>query len=122
MLTLQILSQPLTVCKAQSLAGFDLSSGLYFIGRTEGELSLVCETASVPEGVLAREDGWRALRVAGTLDFSLTGILSGIAAPLAEAKIGLFAVSTYDTDYILVKEEDLDRAAQALRSAGYGVE
>ncbi len=121
MLKLQILPQPLTVCKVESLAGFSMS-GLYFIGNTDSELSLVCETDRVPSNTLAREDGWRAMRVAGTLDFALTGILSGIAAALAGAKVGIFAVSTYDTDYILVKEERLDRAVEALRGAGYAVE
>ncbi len=121
MFQLQILSRPLTVCKVESLAGFSMS-GLYFIGSTDEELSLVCETDRVPSNTLAREDGWRAMRVAGTLDFALTGILSGIAAALAGAKVGIFAVSTYDTDYILVKEERLDRAVEALRSAGYAVE
>jgi len=120
MLTLQILPQSLSVCKVESLAGFALS-GLYFIGNTDAELSLVCETDRVPAHTLAREDGWRALRIAGQLDFSLTGILSGIAAVLAEAGIGIFAVSTYDTDYILVKKENLDRAVEALRRAGYGI-
>lgn len=121
MLQLQILPQPLTVCKVERLDGFDMS-GLYFIGRTDSELSLVCETDRVPSNTLAREDGWRAMRVVGQLDFSLTGILSGIAAALAGAKVGIFAVSTYDTDYILVKEERLDRAVEALRGAGYAVE
>ena len=120
MLRLQILPQALTVCKVDSLAASDLS-GLYFIGSTDQELSLVCETDRTPARTLAREDGWRALRVVGPLDFSLTGILSGLAAVLAERKIGIFAVSTYDTDYILVKEENLDRAAGALRDAGYHI-
>ena len=120
MLTLQILPMPLTVCKVESLDGFDMA-GLFFIGQTDSELSLVCQTERVPAKTLAREDGWRALRIAGQLDFSLTGILSGIAAVLAEAGIGIFAVSTYDTDYILVKKENLDRAVEALRRAGYGI-
>ena len=119
MLQLQILPQNLTVCKVETLDGFAMT-GLYFIGCTDGELSLVCETDKAPANTLAREDGWRALRVVGTLDFSLTGILSGIATVLADAKIGIFAVSTYDTDYILVKQEDLDRAVGALKRAGYG--
>ena len=118
MLTLQILSQALTVCKVADLSGFALS-GLYFIGNTDSELSLVCQTGKTPVNTVAREDGWRALRVVGTLDFSLTGILSGIATVLADAKIGIFAVSTYDTDYILVKQENLDRAVEALKLAGY---
>ena len=121
MLNLQILPQPLTVCKVDGLEGFSMS-GLYFIGSTDAELSLVCETDRTPADTLAREDGWRAFRVVGTLDFSLTGIFSRIATVLADEKIGIFAVSTYDTDYILVKRENLDRAAGALKRAGYGIE
>ena len=120
MLELQILPQALTVCKVENLDGFDMN-GLYFIGNTDSELSLVCETDRAPANTLAREDGWRAFRVAGQLDFSLTGILSGIAAVLADEQIGIFAVSTFDTDYILVKAENLDRAVDALKRVGYGV-
>ena len=119
MLQLQILPQALTVCKVENLSGFDLS-GLCFIGSTDEELSLVCETDRTPANTLAREDGWRALRIVGQLDFSLTGILSKIAAILADEQIGIFAVSTYNTDYILVKAENLHRAADALREKGYG--
>ena len=118
MLTLQILPQSLTVCKVSDLTGVAMS-GLVFIGHTDSELSLVCETERTPANTVAREDGWRALRVAGTLDFSLTGILSEIATVLADAKIGIFAVSTYDTDYILVKQEHLDRAVEVLKAAEY---
>ena len=118
MLQLQILSQNLTVCKVESLGGFAMT-GLYFIGSTDSELSLVCETDRAPVDTTAREDGWRALRVVGTLDFSLTGILSKLATVLADAGVGIFAVSTYDTDYILVKAESLDRAVAALKQAGY---
>ena len=121
MLQLQILPQALTVCKVEGLGGFALS-GLFFIGSTDNELSLVCETDRTPANTTAREDGWRALRVAGTLDFSLTGILSKLATVLADAGVGIFAVSTYDTDYILVKAENLDRAAVALKNAGYALQ
>ena len=120
MLTIQLLPQPLTVCKVESLADFSMA-GLCFIGQTDSELSLVCETALVPARTLAREDGWRALRVAGPLEFSLTGILSEIASTLAAAKVPIFAVSTYDTDYILVKRENLARTVAALTGAGYAV-
>ena len=119
MLNLQILPQPLTVCKVDGLEGFSMT-GLYFIGSTDAELSLVCETDRTPADTLAREDGWRAFRIVGQLDFALTGILSGIAAVLADAQIGIFAVSTYDTDYILVKAENLGPAVEALTRAGYG--
>ena len=120
MMKLEILPRPMTVCKLLRVEDFDML-GLYFIGNTGAELSLVCETERTPARTLAREDDWRALRIAGTLDFSLTGILSGIASILAEENIGIFAVSTYDTDYILVKRENLDRAVEALRREGYEV-
>ena len=119
MLTLQILPRELTVCKVGDLGAFDMS-GLFFIGSTDAELSLVCETDRTPAKTLAREDGWRAMRVAGQMEFSLTGILSRIATTLADAGVPIFAVSTYDTDYILVKRENLDRAVEALKAAGYG--
>lgn len=111
----------LTVCKLESLADIDLSGQLFFIGKTEDELSLVCETSAAPACTVAREDGWKGFRIQGTLDFSLVGILSKIAAVLAQNNIGIFAVSTYDTDYILVKVEDFELAADALAAAGYGI-
>ncbi len=112
----------LTVCRVQSAAQIDLSAEFYFIGRTDEEISLVCRTEDVPAGTAAREDGWRGFRVEGVLDFSLVGILSGLSAALAEQGIGIFAVSTYNTDYLLVKAEDFGRAAAALEAAGYACE
>lgn len=88
------------------------------ITRTVTELSVVCEEGSVPPGVRA-ERGWRALVVEGPLDFSLTGILAGLAQTLAEAGVSIFAISTFETDIILVKEEMLVRAVDALNRAGY---
>ncbi len=111
----------LTVCKTASVSDFDLSKEFYFIGKTDEELSLVCRTEDVPASAAARDDGWRGFRIRGMLDFSLIGILAKISAVLAESRIGIFAVSTYNTDYILVKEENLDRAAEALIRAGYTV-
>ena len=116
---LEKLSFPLSVCKLASLEDFDLGASFYFFGRTGEELSLVCPSAEVPAAVLAREDGWRGFRICGSLDFSLIGILARITGLLAEEKIGLFAVSTYDTDYILVKEENFERALSVLCGAGY---
>lgn len=115
------LNYALSVCKVASLADFDLSSEFYFIGRTDEELSLVCRTEDAPENAVAREDGWRGFRIQGVLDFSLIGILSRLCGILAEAGIGIFAVSTYNTDYILVKAGNFDRAVEALASAGYAV-
>jgi hypothetical protein len=90
------------------------------ITRTADELSIVCAASGVPMDVPA-ERGWRCLRVAGSLDFSLTGVLASIASPLAAGRISLFAISTYDTDYILVREERLPAAIDCLRAAGHAV-
>jgi hypothetical protein len=87
---------------------------------TPDELSLVVPEAFAPDGA-AIEAGWRALRVAGTLDFSLTGVLASLAAPLAQAGVSIFAVSTYDTDYLLVRESGLAAALVALRGAGHTI-
>jgi hypothetical protein len=111
----------LSVCKLTDTALLDAEKDFYFIGRTADEISLVCKSGDVPETVLAREDGWKAFYIAGVLDFSLVGILSGITSILAAQKIGIFAVSTYNTDYILVKEKDFERALCALGEAGYTV-
>ena len=119
MLKLETLPYELTVCKPASAEQIDLSMDFYFLGRTDEEISLVCRTEDTPAGTLAREDGWRGFRIEGTLDFSLVGILSKLSAVLAENGIGIFAVSTFNTDYILVKAEDLDRALAALAAAGY---
>lgn len=121
-ITVHILPQALTVCKLQRMEDADLSCPFWFFARTAEEISLVCETAHVPADTAAREDGWRGMRVAGALDFALIGILSGLTAALAAAQVPVFAVSTYDTDYLLVKEKDLQRAREALRQAGYTVE
>jgi len=118
---LKKLPYTLTVCKMETVEQIDLNDGFYFIGRTDEELSLVCRTESTPANTTAREDGWRGFRIEGTLDFSLIGILSPIAAILAENKIGIFAVSTYNTDYVLVKEENFDKAMTALGAAGYEI-
>jgi uncharacterized protein len=94
--------------------------GLWSATRTADELSIVLpEEDRQPEW--KAETGWRCLQVAGPLDFALTGVLASLATPLAEAEVSLFAVSTYDTDYVLVREERLDRAREALESAGHRV-
>ena len=120
---MEILSLPyaLTVCKVQSAADIDLTKEFYFVGRTDEEISLVCLTEDAPAETLAREDGWRGFRIQGVLDFSLIGILSKISTVLADSGIGIFAVSTYNTDYILVKGENFARAQSALKDAGYDV-
>ena len=108
----------LTVCKVADISDIDVTADFYFIGKTDEELSLVCRTEDTPQETIEREDGWRGFRIQGVLDFSLIGILSKISGILAENNIGIFAVSTYNTDYILVKEESFDRALEALASEG----
>lgn len=115
---IKILEEQFSVCKVADYSCVDLERAYCFTGSTDEEHSLVCLTGQVPENTLEREDGWRAFRVEGVLDFSLIGILSDIAGVLAEEKIGIFVVSTYNTDYILVKEENFDRAVKALRMRG----
>ncbi|MCB9384490.1 MAG: ACT domain-containing protein [Bryobacterales bacterium] len=94
--------------------------GFVSITRTAEELSVVCPQGAVPEGVPQEKD-FRILKVEGPLDFSLTGVLAGLSGALAEAKISLFAVSTFDTDYILVRDADLARALEALTAAGHHI-
>ncbi len=118
---LQKLPYELTVCKAAELSEIDLTADFFFIGKTDEELSLVCRTEDVPARTVAREDGWRGFRIEGVLDFSLVGVLSRLSSILAEHRIGIFAVSTFHTDYILVRSENFDRAASVLSAAGYEV-
>lgn len=111
----------LTVCKVADASAFDLTKDFYFIGKTDEELSLVIPTEETPAETTERDDGWRAFRIQGVLDFSLIGILSKISGLLADAKIGIFAVSTYNTDYVLVKKENYDQALAVLADAGYQI-
>lgn len=119
---LKKLNCDLTVCKVADTTAINLELPFYFIGRTDEELSLVCRTVDTPASTTERDDGWRGFRIEGVLDFSLIGILSKISTILAENQIGIFAVSTYNTDYILVKKENFDRAMEVLSAAGYEVE
>jgi hypothetical protein len=118
---LERLPYALTVCKVASVADIDFDSDFFFVGKTDEETSLVCTTDCVPAQTTEREDGWKAFRIVGTLDFSLVGILSKISGILADEGIGIFAVSTYNTDYILVKDADFKRAMDALAAAGYSI-
>lgn len=118
---LKKIEHDLTVCKLKLDQEIDLTKEFYFVGKTEEELSLVCITKDVPDNTLEREDGWKAFRIQGVLDFSLIGILSKISTLLAESGIGIFAVSTYNTDYILVKEENFAKALNVLSGNGYTI-
>ncbi len=110
-----------SVCKVKDYSMVDLESEYCFIGKTDEEKSLVCFTESVPNNVISCDNNWRAFRIEGTLDFSLIGILSEISSLLAENNIGIFAVSTFNTDYFFVKEKDFQKALNVLSVNRYEI-
>lgn len=121
-LDLTLLPGTLAVCRLPpnvpppnwALAG----AGFLALTRTPAEISVVVASEAVPERV-PREDGWRAVRVDTPLDFSMTGVLASLAVPLADAGVSIFAISTHDTDHLLVKDADASRAMAALEGAGH---
>jgi hypothetical protein len=122
-LHLEILPTPLAVCRLPATAAIPAWAGrgpLASVTRTAEETSIVCAAARIPARVRA-ERGWRALRVRGPLSFDLTGVLASVLAPLAVAQVPVFALSTYDTDHVLVRASDLGRAVEALVAAGHDV-
>ena len=110
-----------SICKVTDYSCIDIDNPFVFTGRTDEERSLVCPVDLIPENIIVRDDGWRAFRICGVLDFSLIGILSRITGILAENKIGIFAISTYNTDYILTREENFKKALHVLKGAGYRI-
>ena len=120
-MNLQKLPQAFTVCQIPDLSQVDFTRPFVFLSKTDEEISLVCETCAVSQATLAREDGWRALRVQGVLEFSLVGILASLSAILAQGGISIFAVSTYNTDYLFIKEDVFARACAVLSRAGYAI-
>ncbi|MEI6100988.1 MAG: ACT domain-containing protein [Eubacteriales bacterium] len=118
--TLRLTGLALSICKLSSLPETDLV-GFFSLTGTGKEISLVCETAHVPKTVVRRENGYCAFEVLGPLDLSLIGIVAGITAALAKSRVSVFVVSTFDTDYILVKEAREEKAIEALVGAGYSV-
>ena len=120
-ISLEPLDLLLSVCKVTDYTEIDIDRPFVFTGRTELEKSLVCPTSVVPHNTIEREDGWRAFRICGKLDFSLVGILSGITGILAECGISVFAISTFDTDYVLVKDDEFEAALMELNNAGYTI-
>lgn len=122
-LTLSVLQDTFTICRLDKdapLPDWALRGSFCSITRTAEELSIVCPQIHVPEGTRC-DEGWRCLRVEGSLSLSSTGILSSLATPLAQAGISIFAMSTYDTDYLMVKEKDLERAIVVLSQEGHQV-
>ncbi len=123
-LTLILMPDLVAVCRLAPetpIPKWALESSFYSISKTKDELSIVCEQSRVPTTVKS-EPNWRCLKVKGTLDFGLTGILASLANPLAQAGISIFAISTFDTDYLMVKQDVLATAMQTLTKAGHLLE
>ncbi|ULQ60233.1 ACT domain-containing protein [Brucepastera parasyntrophica] len=118
---LKHIRQSFAVCKLEKPSPFSFHGDFVFLAQTEDEISLVCRSDHIPENVLACEDGWEILKIEGSLDFSLTGIIAGISSVLSERQIPVFVVSTFNTDYILVKAVVMKEAIQALEENGYSV-
>ncbi len=122
-LTLSVLARPLAICRLSALAplpAWATAEAFFSVTRTADELSVVCGERHVP-GEATASRGWRALMLHGPFDFALTGIMVSVAAPLAAASIPIFPIATYDTDYILVRGDDLARSVEVLRAAGHTV-
>lgn len=118
---LQVLAGMFSVSQVEDYSKINLDAEYCFIGKTDEEKSLVCLSKDVPDNTIQRSNDWRAFRIQGVLDFSLIGILARISDTLARHKVGLFAISTFNTDYILVQNKDYKRAVEALREEGYRV-
>ena len=116
---LKTIEYDFSVCKVADYSQVNLAQEYCFVGKTDEENSLVCRSSCVPNNTIERDDGWRAFRIQGVLEFSLIGILSKISCLLAENQIGIFAISTYNTDYILIKSESFNKAIQVLSDNGY---
>ncbi len=112
------------VCKLPNhvpIPPWAMRGDLFSITRTADELSIVCRQEVVPEGVVCEQD-WRCLRVEGAMPFALVGVLASLTTAVAKAGVGVFAFSTFDTDYLLIKASDMPRAIASLRSAGHVVD
>lgn len=120
-MNIKLLEDDFSVGKMVDMNDVDWTHEFVFASKTDEECSLVCKTADMPKTADPVEHGWRAMRVEGVLDFSLIGILATLAGCLAQAQISVFVVSTYNTDYILVKKKQLDRAVEVLEENGYTI-
>jgi hypothetical protein len=122
---LRVLSQRLSVCRLPVDAGWPLppaGSSFFSVTRTDSEISLICDEDVAPiDDRVKIETDWRALEVAGPLDFAMVGVASALTAPLADVDVSVLVVSTFDTDYLLVHAAALDKAVASLRAAGHQV-
>ena len=120
-MNLKVIDAEFSVCKVEDYTQVDLNEEFVFAGHTDEELSLMCPTSLVPDNTTERNDGWKAFRIEGVLDFSLIGILSRLSTCLTDNGIGLFAISTFNTDYILTKDSDFNKAIEMLEQTGYTI-
>lgn len=121
-MTLKPLSPDFTVCKVSDISQIDFNTKFTFFSKTDDELSLVCPSEKTPDNATHTEDGWKALKIEGSLDFSLIGIIAKISGILAENQISVFVISTFNTDYILVKKAHFQSASAILSQSGYHIQ
>jgi hypothetical protein len=120
-LKFRVLGELLAVCRLAANADIPEwveARKFHCVTRTADELSIVCIENNLPEDVIA-ERGWVALKLEGPFPFAMTGVLASFLQPLAQARVPIFAISTFDTDYVLLKQQDMERALAALRAAGH---
>ena len=120
-MNLKLLPETFTVCKVEDESQIEFTGTYCFVGKTEDEISLVCPTADVPGFTEAREDGGRRFKIEGELDFSMIGVISHLSSILAAEDLPLFVISTFQTDYIFVKEDDLSKALFVLEEENHKV-
>ena len=120
-LELTFLPTRMTMCQLPDCGGLDLAVPMTFLANTGKEISLACPSDAVPANAAKSDPGWIAFTIEEQLDFSLVGILAGISAALAGAGISIIALSTFDTDYVLIREDQSDAAKNALAQAGYRI-
>lgn len=116
---LKVIDAEFSVCKVEDYSLVDMNAEFCFTGKTDEENSLVCPIQDVPANTTERDDGWRGFRVQGVLDFSLIGILARISDILARNEISIFAISTFNTDYVLMKKENFEKTINVLKDEGY---
>ncbi len=121
MMQLQVLQPEFAVCKVEDISLVDMTDAFCFVGKTDEEISLVCDVKKIPANTTEVDSGWKCFRIVGVLDFGLVGILAKIATILAEVKVPIFAVSTFNTDYVLTKTEHFQKAIATLEHNGYEI-
>ena len=109
----------ITVCKVSDISEIDMTKDFFFLAKTNDEISLVCKTEQAPANCISREDGWKGFYIDGMLDFSMVGVLAKISTILADNGISIFSISTYNTDYIFVKEHKWGKTMSVLMKEGY---